>query len=504
MSVYNSAKDIKPMSLEEFKVAFKWVTGRVYVENGNNNCGHLFLSCHKKDLRYWQYVVGNRDLALTVTEINIDDSRLPRDVGEINVLRRLAAPHLDTNCPLRVEDIDTFQAEMKRVDFWHAKNPEPEAIEQFVTRKHEWVKAQVDAHLDILEKKLDKELLLSALGQNLLPNLKRVVLTSLPKERCDIDRPEEAFIPPSRSPTTLEWHSHFHDGPIPLSIVCPRISWSWPNRAGTHGPLGEMEQVLPGRSTQCFHLAPICAPFRGLSIVLEAFQESPKRLPEFSIIPSSDDSTVFFHPGQTHGAAGFPMDLFLPPLANRFQPYIAALGSIFENLEVLRLVIDCSRIEEPVSCRQFFNLLRQAKKLKVLHLRLEAWNSWEEQFHLLDFISASSTLEEIELDGVEFTEKCFLQFLSRHRRLRRVTLFGCLFTDVTRMPWEELFHRAHRKGYLQAIDLYINKAMERNESGGFGNDFLELPEMNRQAGVARWRRWKADPLSQRFPIEYRD
>lgn len=35
MSVYNSAKDIKPMSLEEFKVAFKWVTGRVYVENGN-------------------------------------------------------------------------------------------------------------------------------------------------------------------------------------------------------------------------------------------------------------------------------------------------------------------------------------------------------------------------------------------------------------------------------------------------------------------------------------
>ncbi|KAK7518108.1 uncharacterized protein IWZ02DRAFT_491895 [Phyllosticta citriasiana] len=475
---YRTIEDIKPLNLEDFKKAFKESTGRDFVEGGDNKCEVLWLSCNLEDLRYWKSVVNNPALARTVNLVVFDDATFSESLLDIGLFRQLAGPHPNNKCILqKSKDNPSFQRDWRLQMELRARNLGSQVLDQMITRQYEWVRAKVEAHLDIRENRLDKELFSQALKRNLLPNFIKGVLTNLPTERSVYPRPAQLYTPPSRSPSVRNWDNEYPPGPVPRTAVQPRNCWSWSSR-DADGHLEEMEQGFPPVPNKCLHLPPICAPFRLLSIILEALRESSKHLSEFSIIPGSD-----FPEGLLSSASfltGFPMIFFLPPFIDNFRQQVSDFEWLVENLTTLRLAIGCPIIRDGESCVQFFRLLSKARKLKTLQIHIEEWRCVDPR-QVLDSIMSPS-LEELDLDGVEFTGRAFLSFLGRHPNLKKLSMYGCMYNGLS--WWDLLMEARVTHSVLRTEELYINQAIWRDVDGQYAwNDPLELPEMSRRTGI---------------------
>ncbi|KAK8152299.1 hypothetical protein BC567DRAFT_238649 [Phyllosticta citribraziliensis] len=445
-------------------------------DSTDSKCEVLWLSCNLEDLQYWKFVVNDPTLARTVILIVLDDSTFSEALLDPGVLRELAGPHLNQNCILQTSTSNpSFQRDWRRQ--LALKSHRPQVREQMLVRQCEWMRNQVEAHLDIRDNMLDKELFRQTLKRNLLPNFTKVDLTNLPTERLVYSRPEQSYTPPSRSPSVLQWEDEYPEGPLPVTGVRPRNFWPWSSRDASDR-LEDMEQGFAPATNTCLHLPPRC-------------------VPEFSIIPGSDYPEKLLRGTHSAYQTGFPMTFFLPPFSNRFQQQVSDLEWVVENLTTFRLVAGCSGLQAGETFSGFFQLLSRARKLKSLQLHIEEWR--DDPRDVLDSISSPS-LKEVDFDGIEFSRHAFLKFLSKHPNLKSLSLYGCLYKG--QCWWELLTAARVTHSLLRTEKLYINQAVWRHPDGDYAEeDRLELPEMSREYGMARWGRWMADPRKETFPFQ---
>ncbi|KAK8223150.1 hypothetical protein HDK90DRAFT_499647 [Phyllosticta capitalensis] len=194
------------------------------------------------------------------------------------------------------------------------------------------------------------------------------------------------------------------------------------------------------------------------------------------------------------------MSFFLIP---EFRHHVSRLGNIIEKLSVLRLSISCWDIRQGEHWGALLQLISKAKKLKVLHLKLEDLAEYYMP-ELFDAIN-SLPLEELHLDGVVFSKRAFLLFLYKQRStLKKLAMDGCFYGGSS---WQRLLEEARTtRGVLQVEELYINTGYikDPHSLGYLIDEFLVLPSVPRHLimsnGRALWRRWMAEPTPENFPL----
>ncbi|KAK8159449.1 hypothetical protein IWX90DRAFT_516001 [Phyllosticta citrichinensis] len=502
MPSYSKIQDIKPLSLDEFKKIYKFVTGRSFDEEGENRCEILYMSAHLIDLRFFVTVMMHPVLRRSVRRFVVDTSTHNPDLAKMKVFRRLAEQQ--NSQPFnKVSEYPFLKDGNDRTNEWYRSSPTLESTEKREAEMHAWwVENQFHPHLDILENDLDFKLVLHALNANLFPNLIALDITHLPfEEETNVrDRP---YSPPSRSPNVQMMQEAF-PGPQPIhpAQIAPRVSWTFSPGAGydARDPhqlwRGTFESIGP-----YFHPTPVNVPLRCMDLTLTILENA--HIKELSVIPGQQ-ALDWLYPQDLLEASGLSLLAFILP------EYAPRLTHRFTHLEVLRLKIDCMDDSDIDLGSTGYDGLRKAlsgaKKLKVLYLDLERHQGMG-GFDILDCIQ-SLAIQEIHLRGAVVTAPGLCKLLVRSPNLRRLILFtGSISTRYgpAGMPayWWPILDEARKGGLLGNIEIFIDEVAQSTVAKDLvpviGKWGLAMPgEPGLEEGIRRWRTWQR--TSNAFPL----